>query len=64
MVAEKSGARSGVDAKDDFSLLDSLELVELLQEVESYYGVRIPADALDALGTIEDLARFVEAHRC
>jgi acyl carrier protein len=44
-------------------LLDSLQLVELLVEIESEFGRRIPIDAieLDDLRSLTRLARLVDA---
>jgi acyl carrier protein len=44
-----------------FSALDSLEYLELLQEIESKYGVRLP-DA-HPFSTPSDLAAYIEARR-
>lgn len=65
MFAAKGGRAEGIySAADDFSDLDSLEFIELLQEVEQRWGVQIPDGALGEIATVGDLVRYVEARRC
>jgi acyl carrier protein len=41
--------------------LDSLEIVDLMLNVESYFSVRITPDDLSEMVTVGDLIRHVEA---
>jgi acyl carrier protein len=40
--------------------LDSLSLMELVNDVEKRFGVNIPTEMFDRLATVEDVARVVE----
>jgi len=42
---------------------DSLDFVELLFDLEETYGVQIPESDAAGLRTVEDVVRYVDAHR-
>lgn len=42
---------------------DSLELVELIMELEEEFGVNIPDDAAEQIKTVEDAIRYIRQHR-
>jgi acyl carrier protein len=43
--------------------IDSLELVELIMELEEQFGVTIPDEAAENFTTIADVIRYIVAHR-
>jgi acyl carrier protein len=45
--------------------IDSLSLIQLLVNLEEYFGVRIPLDELDIedLRSVQSIARLIESHR-
>ena len=42
---------------------DSLDLFELAMALEEEYNIEIPAEALENLTCIEDVAKYIEEHR-
>lgn len=42
---------------------DSLEMVEMLIELEEEFGVHIPDDAAERIKTVEDAIRYIRHHR-
>ena len=48
--------------KEDLEI-DSLDLFELAMALEEEYDIEIPADALEGLTCIEDVARYIEEHK-
>jgi acyl carrier protein len=59
-----SGNDPGLDVAADTSLqeelgIDSLSLVELAEEIEERYGVRVPDEDLDGLRTFGDLVDYL-----
>lgn len=46
---------------DDLSI-DSLDLVDLLMNLEEEYGVEIPDDKIEDIKTIGDLTQYIEDH--
>jgi acyl carrier protein len=41
--------------------LDSISVMEFVSDVETRFGVNIPADMFQRIGTVEDVARAVTA---
>lgn len=41
-------------------MADSLDIVELIMDLESEYGVQIPDDELPNIRTVGDIVRFIE----
>lgn len=63
-ICRKQIASPPVEIHPDVSLvsdlaLDSLQALELISEVESAFGVSIPAELLPEIDTIRDVARMV-----
>ena len=48
--------------KEDLEI-DSLDLFELALALEEEYNIEIPAEALENLTCIEDVAKYIEEHR-
>ena len=48
--------------KEDLEI-DSLDLFELTMALEEEYGIEIPAEELENLTCIEDVAKYIEAHQ-
>ena len=47
--------------KEDLEI-DSLDLFELTMALEEEYNIEIPAEALEGLTCIEDVAKYIEQH--
>jgi acyl carrier protein len=63
---DRLGNRAGVDPADvlltsSFRELaaDSLDMVELVMELEEQFGIRIPDDAAERMQTVEDVIRYI-----
>ncbi|MDP9001882.1 MAG: phosphopantetheine-binding protein [Myxococcota bacterium] len=41
--------------------LDSLSVMELVSDVESRFGINIPSEMFELIGTVEDVARLVSS---
>jgi acyl carrier protein len=41
--------------------LDSLGVMEFVSDVETYFGVNIPAEMFEHIATVEDVARAVQS---
>jgi acyl carrier protein len=50
------------DFKKDLGI-DSLDLFELVSQVEDNYGIEIPAEDLESIATVKDLIDYIEAHK-
>lgn len=48
--------------KEDLDI-DSLDLFELAMALEEEFGIEIPAEALETLTCIEDVAKYMEEHK-
>ena len=48
--------------KEDLGV-DSLDLFELVMELEEEFGIEIPSEDLEQLATIGDVARYIEEHK-
>ena len=48
--------------KEDLEI-DSLDLFELTMALEEEFGIEIPAEELENLTCIEDVAKYIEAHQ-
>ena len=43
--------------------MDSLDLFELVMELEEEFGIEIPSEDLEQLATIGDVAKYIEEHK-
>ena len=59
--ADASGIVEGTRFKEDLEA-DSLDLVELVMELEDRYGIRIPDEEAVKILTVGQAADFVTAH--
>lgn len=48
--------------KEDLEI-DSLDLFELAMALEEEFGIEIPAEELEHLTCIEEVAKYIEAHQ-
>ena len=48
--------------KEDLSV-DSLDLFELVMELEEEFGIEIPSEDLENLATVADVAKYIEDHQ-
>lgn len=48
--------------KDDLGV-DSLDLFELVMEMEEEFGIEIPSEDLENLTTVSDVAKYIENHQ-
>ena len=42
---------------------DSLDIVELVMAFEEEFGVEIPDDAAEKIGTVKDAISYIESHK-
>lgn len=47
------------DIREDFDA-DSLDMVDLVMDVEDEFGVEVPEDAMESLLTVKDVVDFIE----
>ena len=47
--------------KEDLGV-DSLDLFELVMELEEEFGIEIPSEDLENLATVADVAKYIEDH--
>ena len=48
--------------KEDLGV-DSLDLFELVMELEEEFGIEIPSEDLENLTTVADVAKYIEDHQ-
>ena len=48
--------------KEDLGV-DSLDLFELVMELEEEFGIEIPSEDLENLATVADVAKYIEDHQ-
>lgn len=48
--------------KDDLHT-DSLDLFDLVVGIEEEYGIQIPSEDFDQLGTVGDVVTYIESHK-
>ena len=48
--------------KEDLGV-DSLDLFELVMELEEEFSIEIPSEDLDNLATVADVAKYIEDHQ-
>ena len=48
--------------KEDLGV-DSLDLFELVMELEEEFGIEIPSEDLENLATVADVAKYIENHQ-
>ena len=59
---EESSITETTSFKDDLGA-DSLDLFELVMELEEEFGIEIPSEDLEQLATIGDVAKYIEEHK-
>ena len=59
---EESSITESTSFKDDLGA-DSLDLFELVMELEEEFGIEIPSEDLEQLATIGDVAKYIEEHK-
>lgn len=67
LTAEHLGiSKEGITAASTFKGdlgVDSLDLFELVMELEEEFGIEIPSEDLEQLATIGDVAKYIEEHK-
>lgn len=48
--------------REDFDL-DSLDMVDIIMDIEDEFGVEITEDALEKLVTVKDVVEYIEANQ-
>ena len=48
--------------REDFDL-DSLDMVDIIMDIEDEFGVEIAEDALESLITVKDVVDYIEANQ-
>ena len=48
--------------KEDLGV-DSLDLFELVMELEEEFGIEVPSEDLENLATVADMAKYIEDHQ-
>ena len=48
--------------KEDLGV-DSMDLFELVMELEEEFGIEIPSEDLENLATVADVAKYIEDHQ-
>ena len=48
--------------REDFDL-DSLDMVDIIMDIEDEFGVEISEDTIDGLVTVKDVVEFIEANQ-
>ena len=59
---EESSITESTSFKDDLGA-DSLDLFELVMELEEEFGIEIPSEDLEQLATIGDVAKYIEENK-
>ena len=65
IIEEKLGLSGGVTLNATFKDLgaDSLDLVELIMSFEEEFGIEIKDEDAEAIQTVQDAARYIDAKR-
>lgn len=67
LVAESLGADvEGLTEETSFTEdlnADSLDLFEMVMELEDKFGVKIPTEDLESIKTIGDVKQYIEEHK-
>ncbi len=50
----------GADIREDFDL-DSIDMVDIIMDIEDEFGVEISEDDIDNLITVKDVVDYIEA---
>ena len=58
----EDGISDASSFKEDLGV-DSLDLFELVMELEEEFGIEIPSEDLEQLATIGDVAKYIEEHK-
>ncbi len=48
------------DIREDLDA-DSLDLIDMITEIEDYYELRIPTEVLSEITTVNDLVNYIES---
>lgn len=59
-------SEDGISAASSFKAdlgVDSLDLFELVMELEEEFGIEIPSEDLENLATVGDVAKYIEDHQ-
>ena len=59
---EESTLSETTSFKEDLGA-DSLDLFELVMELEEEFGIEIPSEDLENLATVADVAKYIEDHQ-
>ena len=59
---EVSEIKAESSFKDDLNA-DSLDLFEMVMALEEEFGVEIPNEDLEGITTVDDVVKYIEAHK-
>lgn len=59
---EESEIKAESSFKDDLNA-DSLDLFEMVMALEEEFGVEIPNEDLEGIITVDDVVKYIEAHK-
>ena len=59
---EESEIKAESSFKDDLNA-DSLDLFEMVMASEEEFGVEIPNEDLEGITTVDDVVKYIEAHK-
>ena len=59
---EESEIKAESSFKDDLNA-DSLDLFEMVMALEEEFGVEIPNEDLEGITTVDDVVKYIEAHK-
>lgn len=60
--ADESTITAASSFKDDLNA-DSLDLFEMVMALEEEFDVEIPTEDLEGITTVEDVVKYIEAHK-
>ncbi len=61
-ITDKSKITDTASFVDDLNA-DSLDLVELIMELEKRYGIKIPQEDQEKIKNVADAAKYIEEHQ-
>ena len=61
-IADKSKITDTASFVDDLNV-DSLDLVELIMELEKRYDIKIPQEDQEKIKNVADAAKYIEDHK-
>ena len=59
---DEASISANASFKEDLGV-DSLDLFELVMELEEEFGIEIPSEDLENLATVADVAKYIEDHQ-